>query len=131
MCRSYNDVWKRELDPIPLTSLEPSSKGILDPFSSSWDYFITNDDVLDRVKPQRLKSSSSGTGHVARMPDERPVKALFYGRLAKGYPFLRFKDTLKDILKSVGVLHSWRDSTADRPARWRLISDVCHKIDND
>ena len=42
-------------------------------------------------------------GHVARMPDERPVNALLYGILGEGSrrvgrPLLRYKDTLKDIL---------------------------------
>ena len=39
--------------------------------------------------------------HVARMPDEQPMKALLYGVLEEGskrvgHPLLRYKDTLKE-----------------------------------
>ena len=48
-------------------------------------------------------------GHVAHMPDERPVKALLYGVLEEGSrrvgrPLLRYKDTLKNIFSSAELL---------------------------
>ena len=53
------------------------------------------------------------------MPDERPVKNLLYSELAEGTrkvgrPFLRFKDTMKDILKRDGVLDIWKSVATDR-----------------
>ena len=73
-------------------------------------------------------------GHVARMPDERPVKALLYGILGEGSrrvgrPLLRYKDTLKDILKRGAALGTWRQIVTDRLA-WRhiwLTSDICER----
>ena len=70
------------------------------------------------------------------MPEERPVKALLNGQLAEGSrkfsrPFLKFKDTLKDILKRGAVLFSWRNIVADRPGWRRLETEVCNKIDDD
>ena len=73
-------------------------------------------------------------GHVARMPDERPVKALLYGELEEGSrkvgrPFLRYKDTLKDILKRGAALGTWREFVTDRLAWRRLTSHICEKIE--
>ena len=47
-----------------------------------WDHFITNDEVLDRAKSIDIeiiltRNRLRWLGHVARMPDERPVKAPF------------------------------------------------------
>ena len=79
-----------------------------------------NDEVLDRAKATDIeiiliRNRLRWMGHVARMSDERPVKTLLYGKLAEGSrkvgrPLLRFKDTLKDILKRGGVLHSWKET---------------------
>ena len=51
--------------------------------------------------------------HVVRMQDERPVENLLYGELAEGTrkvgrPFLRLKDTMKDILKRSGIFDIWK-----------------------
>ena len=63
-----------------------------------WDHFITNDEVLDRAKSTDieiilLRNRLRWMGHVARMPDERTVRALLYGVLEEssrrvGAPFL-------------------------------------------
>ena len=73
-------------------------------------------------------------GHVARMPDERPEKTLLYGVLGEGSrrvgrPLLRYKDTLKDILKRGAALGTWRQIVTDRLAiAWRrLTSDICKR----
>ena len=81
-----------------------------------WDHFITNDEVLDLanttdIEITLISSRLRWLGNVARMPDWRPVKALPYGELAEGcrrvgLSFLRFEDTLKDILKCIAVLRS-------------------------
>ena len=65
--------------------------------------------MLDRAKTADIeiiliRNRLRWMGHVARMPGERPVKALLYGELAEGTrrvgrPLLRFEDTLMDILK--------------------------------
>lgn len=57
--------------------------------------------------------------HIAHMPDVRPT--LFYGKLVEGskkvgHPFLKFKDTLKDMLYCGGAINTWRDAVVDRPA---------------
>ena len=61
-------------------------------------------------------------GHVALMPDERPVKALLYGVLVL---------LLKDILKRGAALGTWREIVTGRLARWRLASDICDKIEQE
>ena len=73
-------------------------------------------------------------GHVARMPDERPVKAHLYGVLEEGSrrvgrPLLRYKDTLGDILKRGAAPGTWREIVTDRLAWRRLTSDSCTKIE--
>ena len=75
-------------------------------------------------------------GHVARVPDERFVKALLYGELTEGSrkagrPLPRYKDTIKDILKRGGSLNTWRAIVGERLARRRFTADVCDKIEKD
>ena len=63
-------------------------------------------EVLDHAKSTDVeiilvRNRLRWLGHVARMPDVRPVKALLYGALEEGSrrvgcPLLRYKDTLKD-----------------------------------
>ena len=72
-------------------------------------------------------------GHVARMPDELPVKALLYGVLEGGSrrvgrALLRYQDTLKDILKRGAALGTWREILTDLAWR-RLTSDICDQIE--
>ena len=65
--------------------------------------------------------------HAARMPDERPVKALFHGVLEEGSRRVgrAFIDTLKDILKDIlkrgAALGTWREIVTDRLA-WRRLT---------
>ena len=66
---------------------------------------------------------------------DHAIKALLYSELVEGSrkigrPLLRFNDTLKDILKRGGILHSWKETVVDRPAWRKFISDVCDKINN-
>ena len=91
-----------------------------------WDHFITNDEVMDRAKSTDIeiiliRNRLRWMGHVARMPDELPVKALLYGVLEEGSsrvgrPLLRYQDTLKDILKRGAALGTWREIVTDRLA---------------
>ena len=63
-------------------------------------------------------------GHIVRMDDERLPKILLYGELQQGNrmvgrPRKRYKDSLKDALKSCNVpLQSWETRAEDR-ASWR------------
>ena len=89
-----------------------------------WTDYGTNDEVLERAKTEDIeniliRNRLRWLGHVVRMPDERPVKNLLYSELADGTrkvgrPFLRFKDTMKDILKRGGVLDIWKSVSTDR-----------------
>ena len=61
------------------------------------------------IEITRIRNRLRWLCHVARMPDEGPVKALSYVELTEGSrrvgrPFLRRKDTLQDILKRRAVL---------------------------
>ena len=68
-------------------------------------------------------------GHVARIPNKRPVKVILYGELAEGSKrvdrlLIRYKDTIKDILRRGGALDMWIEIVGDRSAWWRFTSDV-------
>ena len=99
-----------------------------------WDHFITNDEVLDHAKSTDIeiilvRNRLRWMAHVARMPNVRPVNAFLYGVLEVGSrrvgcPFLRYKDTLKDILKRGAALGTWREIVTDRLAWKRLTSDM-------
>ena len=103
------------------------------------DHFITNDEVQDRAKSTDIeiilvRNRLRWMGHVACMPDVRPMKALLYGVLEEGsrrveHPLLRYKDTVKDILKRGAALGTWREIVTDRLAWRRLTSDICDKIE--
>ena len=74
-------------------------------------------------------------GHASRMENGRPVKALLYGKLDKGIcpvgrPKLRYKDTCKSALKSVGILNEWQQVVYDR-ALWRATPENVYKRIND
>ncbi len=95
-----------------------------------WNHFVTNDDKLqcaqtDDIEIILVKNRLRWLGHVTRMPDQRPVKNLLYCELSEGTrkvgrPFLRFKDTMKDILKRGGVRETWRDIVTHR-VEWRRL----------
>ena len=70
-------------------------------------------------------------GHVVRLPDDRPTKALLYGELAQGSrktgrPLLRYRDTIKDDLNRGDALHTWRDAVMEK-TKWRKCIDHFHK----
>ena len=133
--------------PCTITILrpsEPSSNGI-------WDLFLTSDGITSSqlvdlanttdIEITRIRNRLRWLCHVARMPDEWPVKALSYVELTEGSrrvgrPFLRRKDTLQDILKrsksSTLLLSVLRFCHCRRPCGWqRLITVVYNTIDDD
>lgn len=75
-----------------------------------WSDYVSNEEVLRRadaedIEIMLIKSRLRWLGHVSRMDDDRPVKALTYGELDKGTrpvgrPKLRYKDTCKSVLES-------------------------------
>ena len=91
-----------------------------------WDHFITNDEVLDRAKSTDIeiilvRNRLRWMGHVARMRAEEDSRRV-------GRSLLRYKDTLKDILKRGAALRTWREIVTDWLAWRRLTSDICDKI---
>ena len=68
-----------------------------------WDHFVSNEEVLRHVgvKDTELKlvrNRLRWLGHICRMDDNRPVKALlhselFHGSRRVGRPYIGFKDT--------------------------------------
>ena len=99
---------------------------------------MSNEEVLQRADAEDIeitliKSRLRWLGHVSRMDDNRPVKALMYGELDKGTcpvgrPKLRYKDNCKSVLKSGGILDQWQDLVGNRPLWRRTIGNVCGNV---
>ena len=115
------------------TSPYSPNKGVPPP--PGWSDYVSNEEVLRRTDAEDIeitliKSRLRWLGHVSRMDDDRPVKALMYGELDKGTrpvgrPKLRYKDTCKSVLKSGRILDRWQDLVVDRPLWRRTIGNVC------
>ena len=79
---------------------------------------------MDSIYAILMRSQLRWAGHVSRMDDCRLPKRLFFGELSSGKrslgrPKLRYKDTLKALLKKCDIPYStWEESAEDRPA-WR------------
>ena len=97
-----------------------------------WQEQVPNTVVLQKcgtvgIEAIIIASQLRWVGHIARMPDERIPKRVFYGQLSsgqrsRGRPLLRYKDRLKDSLKACRMEISI-DMAQDRPA-WRR---ACHE----
>ena len=106
-----------------------------------WNYYVTNYEVLERAKTEDIetiliRNRLRWLCHVVRMPDERPAKTLLHCEFAEGarrigHPFLRFKDTMGDILKRGGIVDTWNGVARDILEWRRLISNMCKKIGNE
>ena len=104
-----------------------------------WDDLITNDEVLAHsnstdIETILIRNQLRWLGHVTRMPSGRPVKSILYSELAEGSrkvgrPFLRYKDTIKDLLKRGCVLDSWNEKVLYRTAWRHLTARICGEID--
>ena len=72
-------------------------------------------------------------GHICRMNDTRPVKALLFGELEgsrkMGRPLLLYKETCKMALQRSEVLNEWNTVVNDRNKWKALIQNVC-KVHN-
>ena len=95
----------------------------------NWEDRVTNQEVLRRahlpgVKAMIMQAQLRWTGHVMRLDDRRLPKQIFCGELTRGTrhqggPRRRFKDSLKDALRSCNIpTIGWEALTADRGA-WR------------
>ncbi|XP_063970828.1 uncharacterized protein LOC135157816 [Lytechinus pictus] len=93
-----------------------------------WQYRIPDTGPHSCKPTQHLhrpdQSQLRWAGHVARMPDERlPKKPLFgelqEGRRSHGGPKKRFKDTLKESLKSININHDTWEQKAQDSGAWR------------
>ena len=98
----------------------------------NWSDHIPDTEILDRANMDSIyavlmKSQLRWAGHVARMPDDRLPKQIFFGELCEGArpqgrPLLRYKDTLKSTLKKCDINHeTWEKDAQDRPA-WRSVA---------
>ena len=94
---------------------------------------IPNTEVLQRcaqtgIEHHIKRAQVRWSGHLARMPDDRIPKAVFYGELDAGHRTRggqrkRYKDVLKATLKSCGIPHNtWEAAATDR-ALW---CSTCH-----
>ena len=83
-----------------------------------------NNEVLDCAKSTNIeitlvRNRLRWMGHIAHMPDVWPMKALLYGVLEEGssrvrHPLLRYKGTLKDILRRGAALGTWREIVTEQ-----------------
>ena len=98
------------------------------------EQFFSNEEVLDRanvldMEIKLLKDRLRWMGHICRMKDTRPVKALQFGELEGsrkvGRPLLRYKDRCKMALKRSEVLNEWNAVVNDRDKWKALIQNVC------
>ena len=94
-----------------------------------WFDFVSNNEVLKRTKCLSIhailqKTQLRWAGHVSRMGDHRLPKITLFGELATGFrtrgsPKFRYKDSLKQTLKSCRINHrNWVSEAADRK-NWR------------
>ena len=79
---------------------------------------------LPNIQTILMKTQLRWAGHVARMPDHRIPKKLFFGELrdgkrSLGAPKKRFKDSLKASLKAFGINHVTWEQTASERSKWR------------
>ena len=71
-------------------------------------------------------------GHICRLNDTRPVKALLFGELEGsrkvGRPLLRYKDTCKMALQRGKVLNEW-NAVVNYRDKWKTLiqNDLCVK----
>ena len=95
----------------------------------SWQEKVPDTEVLTRaglpsIQTILMKTQLRWAGHVARMPDYRIPKKLFFGELqdgkrSLGAPKKRYKDTLKASLKAFGINHVTWEQTASERSKWR------------
>ena len=95
----------------------------------NWEDRVTNQEVLRRaqlpgIEAMIIQAQLRWTGHVMRQDDSRLPKQIFcselsHGTRRQGGPRRRFKDTIKDALRSFDIpTIGWEAQTADRSA-WR------------
>ena len=96
-----------------------------------WQERVPDTEVLQRsnstsIHSMIMESQLRWSGHVARMPEYRLPKQVFFGELStgnrsRGRPIQRYKDTLKAALKKCNIdPASWEVLAQDRSA-WRSL----------
>jgi len=96
-----------------------------------WQDKIPDTEILERTNLPSIqtllkKAQLRWARHIQRMPDHRIPKQLLYGELcegkrSRGWPKLRYKDTLKATLKSFNInTEQWEDMACER-ATWRSL----------
>lgn len=105
-----------------------------------WDDYVSNEEVLSRsnvedIEVMLTRSRMRWLGHVSRMENDRPTKALLYGELAEGSrqvgrPKLRYKDTCKNALRCGGLLGVWQNLVTTRSEWKSAVKVICGKVDD-
>ena len=100
----------------------------------TWQDKVTHNEMLQRTELQCIegilaKAQLRWSGHVFRMPDDRLPKRVLYGQLTEGTrlpqgPKKRFKDQLKQSLKSFQLSPNNFEEDAGNRTRWR---SLCHQ----
>ena len=142
MYNPSSTIRQRNMAPLSKTCETVENNSTASPLSSilniKWDHFVSNEEVLERanvldIEIKLLKNRLRWMGHICRMNDTRPVKALLVGKLEGsrkvGRPFLRYKDTCKMALQCREVLNEWNAVVNDRDMWKALIQNVC-KVHN-
>ena len=94
-----------------------------------WQDRVPNTEVLSKcritgIEAMLIQSQLRWSGHVARMPDHRIPKMVFFGQLAdgqrhQGAPLKRYKDSLKSHLKLCGFKPETFTSSSQNRSSWR------------
>ena len=129
-------IWQRNMAPLSKTceTVENNSTASPQVNTIKWDHFVAKEEVLEGanvldMEIKLLKNRLRWMGHICRMNDTRPVKALLFGELEGsrkvGRPLLRYKDTCKMALQRGKVLNEWNAVVNDRDKWKALIQNVC------
>ena len=96
-----------------------------------WQDHVPDTEVLQRSKSMSIgsmlmESQLRWSGHIARMPDYRLPKRVFFGELcsgnrSRGRPRKRYKDTLKVALKRCHIEPSTWEVCAQDRVSWRSL----------